>query len=114
MVSLYRARLIARSAEHLVELGPGITLRKFGESALFGDLLGRAHEAGPGGARERSADADPAHTEIGCFLHGKSGRADQKVDRFWRDRLHDRRDLLFGFDAGRIETVRAGFRIGAE
>ena len=76
--------------------------------------LRRLHEAAPGGARQRTADADAAHAEIFGFLQRQAGRADQQVDRLWMHRLHDRGDVLPGLDARRIEAIGARLRIGVQ
>src|SRR5580698_2682013 len=98
------------SAEHLVQLATGIALGEFCEGALLGDLLRRAHEACPGRTCQRTADADPAHTEVSGLLNRQTRGSDQEVDGLWRNRFHYRRDLLFGLDARRIEAIGARVR----
>src|ERR1700726_1206661 len=101
-------RAVIASAEHLVQFAAGKTLRQFGEGSLLRHLARGAHEAGPCDARQRAADADPADAEIGCFRDRQTGRPDQEIDRPGAYGLHHRRYLLFGLDAGRIETIGAG------
>src|ERR1700716_2153708 len=84
------------SAEHLVQFAAGIAVAELRERSLLGDLAGGTHKTGPGGARQRTADADAANAEIGGFRDGKKRRPDQKIDRLRMHRLHDRRYLLLG------------------
>ena len=75
-----------------------------------------AEERAPGCQRETRTDGDAAHTKIGesgqCKLMIESG--DEDVDRFRRDGLYDLCNLLRITDAGRIEAIGAGLRIGRQ
>ena len=64
---------------------------KLGKSPLLGHLARGTHEAGPGNARQRTTDADPAHAQIGRLRDGKTGSSNQEIDRLRKHRLHDRR-----------------------
>ena len=85
-----RCFLLAASTEHLVEFAAGKAVGEFVESPLLRHFARGLHEAGPGGARERAADADAADAEISGFLDRQSGGADQQIDRLWMHRLHHR------------------------
>src|ERR1700722_5549484 len=102
------------SAEHLVQFGAGISLSEFGEGSLLRDLACRAHETAPRRSRQRTADADAANAKLGGLLDRKTGSPDQEIDRFGMHGLYDRRDLLPGFDARRIKTIRSRLDIGGQ
>src|SRR5258705_326811 len=65
------------------------TINQAGKASLFRDLARRAHKAGPRGARQRTADADAADTEIGSFRHRQARRPDQKIDGLGMHGLYD-------------------------
>src|SRR3954466_1383721 len=101
-------------AEHLVELAAGIAAAELGKRALLRHLLRGAHEAAPGGACQRTADADPADAEIGGFLQRQAGAANQQVERLRMNRLHHSGDVLARLQARRVEAVGAGVGIRGE
>src|SRR5262249_55469090 len=75
----------------------------------------RAHKTAPGGARQRTADADATHPEFGENGHGEIAlTTDQDVDGLWRHRLDHGGDLFSGRKTGRIEAVSARFRKGLQ
>ncbi len=61
--------LCSRTAKKRVEFLSGRRVGEAVELALFDDELGGAHEAAPGGAGQRAADAHAAHAERGDLLH---------------------------------------------
>src|ERR1700679_4243838 len=92
--------------------------RRIGEAvelALFGDQLGSPHEAAPGRARKRSADADPPHAESRELRHGEICRpSHEEIHWFRRYAGSHVADVLGCADTGCIQAVGTRVRIGFE
>src|SRR5207245_1147526 len=86
------------------------------KSAVCFDVLGGAEERAPRREGKSRADRNAAHTEISQLRERKlmieSG--DKNVDRFRPDGLHNLCNLISISNAGRIETVSAGFGVSSE
>ncbi len=91
-----------------------MSIAKLGEGPFLRHLARCAHETAPRGARQRTADADAADADLGGFRHGEPGRTDQQIDRLRMHRLDYRQYLFPGFDARRVEAIRARFRVSVE
>src|SRR6185436_7346608 len=74
------------------------------ERPLLGNFLRRGGECVPRLARERAADADATHTELGRLRNGDPIAVDEQIHRLRRDRLDDRRDVFLRADARRVQT----------
>ena len=96
--------------KHLVQFAAGIATGEFAERALFRHFLCRLHEAAPGRARERAADADAPHPEFAGLLQRQARRADQEIDGLGMRLLHDRGDFLAALDSRRVDAVGARVR----
>src|SRR5664280_258703 len=102
-------------AEKLVEFSVRHHAGKTVELALVGDLARRLDERMHGDARQRAAHADAPHAHLAKLFDREAERATvEKIDRLRRDRLHGRRDLLAGLDAGRVEAIGAGVGKGLQ
>ena len=79
------------------------------EAAGVRDQLGRAHDPAPRRARQRAADADAPHAELGESLTVRSlGPPISTLTGFGATALTTARDLLARRDARRIEAIGAG------
>ena len=101
----------ALSAEHLVQFAAGITLAELVEVPC--SAISCAARMKP--AQAVRASEPPTlirRTPRSAASATKAGSADQKIDRFRMHGLHDRRYLLLGLDARRIQAIGAGLRVG--
>ena len=85
----WRASLPRKQLVQLPALRP---IGKNRKRPLPGDLLRGLHEAGPGHAGQRAADADTADAERGQMLHGHGRLDGEHIERLAAQRGHQRGD----------------------
>src|ERR1035441_10186235 len=102
-------------AKKLVEFRVRYYAGKTIKLSLLGDFGCRLDEGIHGDTRQRAAHADAPYAHLGKIFDREAERATvEKVDRLRRDRLHGRRDLLAGLDAGRVQAIGTGVGEGSQ
>ena len=102
-------------AKERIQIIAGCRIGKAIEPALLRDQLGSTHEAAPGRASKRSANADPPYAQCRDLLHRESaGHAHQHIDRLRRDGGDHGRDVIARADARRVQAIGPGVRVGLE
>ncbi len=91
----------------------GRAVLQFLKCAGLDQLLGRPNKSSPGSPGKGAAHAYAPRTQLTCVVHGEAaGTTDQDVDRFRRDGLDNRSDVIVFFESRCIQTICSGLGIG--